>query len=480
MNEYFIGIGGSAMASVAAALAESGEQITGADAHVYPPMSGFLEAKGIVYHDSYSSSHVDLFTAEAEKSRRRFRFVIGNAISRGNPELERVLERKLPYTSLPALIGEECIGERTSLVCTGTHGKTTTTSLAAWVLECAGFAPGFMIGGIPGNFGSGCRLSPSGKVFVTEGDEYDSAFFDKRPKFVHYRPDLLIINNVEFDHADIFGSIDEVVRVFRNVVRIVPGNGLILVNGDDPIALDAARNTHTPVRTFGFTERCDWRAVDIRREDGTLSFGIIPPGEGKGETTRFMLPLPGDFNVRNALGVAAALSALGVQEEVIQKGVASFRGVRRRMELVLEANGITVIDDFAHHPTAIRETLRALRAQYPGKRLRAVFEPRSNTTTRNVFQEELARSFDDADEVLIGPVNRPERYRPEEILDTDRLARDIRERGLAAFAVSRNDELPERVAENLRAGHLVVLLSNGSFGGFATAMIENLRKAASG
>ena len=510
---YFIGIGGTAMAGMAAALAKAGWTVTGSDAGVYPPMSDFLATHGIRYFETFSEANLrDLgfpifdsgsaypFTAERSfpevlpaGGRSRFsdlggraRFpdsgfgasqpliVIGNAVGRGNPEVEAVLRCKLPHTSLAAFAGEECITGRTSLVVTGTHGKTTTAALAAWVLDAAGRAPGFLIGGIPVNFGEGCRPAAAAGIFVSEGDEYDTAFFDKRSKFVHYRPDILIINNIEFDHADIFASIDEIARSFRQVVNLVPDNGLIFVNGDDPRACDVAAGAHTRVERFGLGDDNDWRAVQVEQRNGEMRFAVEHRDGASLQAFRYALPLSGEFNVRNALGVIAAASALGLSAHEIQSGLSTFRSVRRRMEVIAETGGITVIDDFAHHPTAVRETLAALRSRYPGRRLWALFEPRSNSTTRNIFQNELADAFIDADCVIIGAVHRPERYAPGDSLDSGLLLRELADRGIRAFDIPVVDEMVALVLSEARRGDVIALLSNGRFGGAHAKLVHGV------
>ncbi len=474
MDYYFVGIAGTAMASVAAALKAAGHSISGSDAGVYPPMSDFLARQGIPYHDAFHESNIDGFLNDAAAASRPACFVIGNAISRGNPEVERILDLKADFVSLAALAGGELIWGRKSAVFAGTHGKTTTSSLAAWTLESAGRKPGFLIGGMPVNFGRGCRPAPPGGVFVTEGDEYDTAFFDKRSKFVHYRPDIFVINNVEFDHADIFRSIDDVVEAFRMGLRLVPRGGLVLVNGDDARALEAATGAQAAVRTFGLGAGNDWRAAEITIEDGGSSFSALRKDGDSMRGFRFYVPLAGEFNVRNALAVIAALDALEISNHEIEAGFSSFLGVRRRMETAAEARGIIVIDDFAHHPTAVRETVRALRIKYPSARLRIVFEPRSNTTTRNIFQAELAAAFDGADEVVLGPVNRPERYSPEQLLDRDRLAADISSRGPAARAARDPAEAARIVLSDLHEGDVIVVMSNGGFGGMTRMLVNGI------
>ncbi len=445
------------MASVAVALKERGFRVSGSDQNVYPPMSTFLEGRGIEVMNGYAEGNLawdpDLV-------------VIGNAISRGNAEAEAVLERKLRFTSLPELLKEAFLRGRRSLVVTGTHGKTTTTSLLAWVFEHSGRNPGYLIGGIPENLGQGARFTDS-EWFILEGDEYDTAFFDKRSKFVHYLPEVAILNNLEMDHADIFDDLRAIQRSFSHFIRLVPRNGLLLANGDDPNlapVLEGAR--HFPVARFGLRDANDIRATDIDlRPDGSR-FRV-----GDAE---FRIPLVGEFNVRNALGVVACARHCGVTDREIQAAFETFRSVKRRMEVRGDAAGITVVDDFAHHPTAIRETIGALRVRFAGRRLWAVFEPRSNTTRRNVFQKELVHALDAADEVVVAQVARLEQLPPDQRLDPERLIADLGARGREAAYLPTVDAIVEHVKARARAGDVVAVFSNGGFGGIHAALLKRL------
>ncbi|RXK88221.1 UDP-N-acetylmuramate:L-alanyl-gamma-D-glutamyl-meso-diaminopimelate ligase [Chlorobaculum sp. 24CR] len=468
---YFIGIGGSAMASVAVALSHMGHAVTGSDTQLYPPMSTYLESHNIRYFNNFS--------AENLKSASPDLVVVGNAISRGNPDLEYALDRHMELISMPELVRRELIGRHTSIVVAGTHGKTTTTSLAAWLLEAGGLLPGFLIGGIPENFGDGCRpsgLSEPG-FFVTEGDEYDSAFFDKRSKFLHYRPDIAIINNVEFDHADIFDSLDDIKKSFRLLVNLVPSNGLLVVNGDDPNSMEVAAKAFCRVETFGLSGNANWTAAEISADADGTSFTVVRDGEALGRVTA---PLFGNYNVMNALAATAAALRSGVSFESVTRGLASFLRPKRRMELVGEfAGGLTLIEDFAHHPTAVRLTLDAIAERYPGRRIVACFEPRSNTTTRNIFQRELAECFSGAALVVLGKVNRPERYAPEERLDAAQLRRELEAKGKQVFAAG-GEEYPQDIVRFIEAerqpGDVIVLLSNGSFNGLKALLMESFEK----
>ena len=392
---HFIGIGGTAMASAAAAMFDKGFAVTGSDQNVYEPMASFLAAKKIPVMNGYDERHLvskpDLV-------------VIGNAISRGNPEAEYVLDHKLRYCSLAALLAEFFIRGKRSLVVAGTHGKTTTTSLLTWVFEHNGLNPSYLIGGIPNNFSQGARFTDS-EWFIIEGDEYDTAFFDKRSKFIHYQPEIAIVNNLEFDHADIFENLAAVKKTFSHFIRLVPRNGLLLANGDDANLAPLLNENFCPVKRFGLGESNAVRATNVRLGPTASEFEI--------PSAKFHLNLAGEFNVRNALAVVAAAKHCGLANKQIQSAFETFKGIKRRMEVRGIAGGVTVIDDFGHHPTAIRETLRALRLKYPSQKLWAIFEPRSNTTRRNVFQTELAESFAQADGVVVSQVARLELLKPE-------------------------------------------------------------------
>src|SRR5439155_12301029 len=368
---HFLGICGTAMGSVAAALYERGFTVTGSDENVYPPMSTFLEQRNIALFSGYRAENIP---AKADV------VVIGNAIKRGNPEAEAILNRKLFYLSLPEVLKNYFLRERHNLVVTGTHGKTTTTALLTWIMDFARHQPSYMIGGIPRNFGQGARVNQS-KFFVIEGDEYDTAFFDKRSKFSHYLPELLIVNNIEFDHADIFKNLDEIKLSFRRLLNIVPQNGMVLLNGDDPKCVEVAKDCLAQMIEVGFSKNCAQRIREVAYSPEGSRFKL-------GEET-FEIPLVGEFNVRNAAMAAMAARFYDVPKLKIDTAFKGFAGIARRLELRGEARGVKVIDDFGHHPTAVAHTLQALRHRYRGHRLWAVFEPRSNTTRRAVFQQQL-------------------------------------------------------------------------------------------
>jgi UDP-N-acetylmuramate: L-alanyl-gamma-D-glutamyl-meso-diaminopimelate ligase len=456
---HFLGICGTAMGSVAAALRERGFVVTGSDESVYPPMSTFLESKGIALFSGYRPENIP---EDADV------IVIGNAMKRGNPEVEAVLNRKLFYVSLPEALKEWFLRGRHNLVVSGTHGKTTTTSLLAWILIVAKLDPSYMIGGIPANLGKGALFNDS-KHFVIEGDEYDSAFFDKRSKFVHYLPELLIVNNIEFDHADIFNNLDEVKLSFRRLFNIVPQNGMILLNGDDPNCVDVARQLQplmAQIEEVGMGPNCARKISDVTYTTDGSHFSL--------GSDRFDMPLIGEFNVRNAAMAISAARFYGVSLEKIREALASFKGIARRQEVRGEVRGITVIDDFAHHPTAIRETLRGLQHRYPGARIWAVFEPRSNTTRRAVFQHELPDALKLADGVFISQIARLEQIPEKERLDPQAVMKAIAESGRPAFYEPDAAHIIEKLVPLLKSKDVVAIFSNGGFDGIHGKLLERL------
>jgi len=457
---HFVGICGTAMASTAVALKNRGFMVTGSDLNPYPPMSTFLAEHGIDVLPGYSEDHL---------AHRPDLVVIGNAISRGNPEAEYCLEQKLRYCSLPELVRETFLRGKRCIVVTGTHGKTTTAALLAWVFEYNGLRPGFLIGGLPLNFEGGARFTDS-EWFIIEGDEYDTAFFDKRSKFVHYLPECVILNNLEFDHADIFPDLAAIQRSFEQLIRLIPRNGLLLANGDDPHVRPLLDVRFCPVRQFGFGDHNAVRAFNLQLGAGASQFEI--------PSYRFHINLPGEFNVRNALAVVACAKHYGLSNRQIQSAFDTFLGVRRRLEVRGVADGVTVIDDFAHHPTAIRVTLEALRLKYPRQRLWAVFEPRSNTTRRRVFQNDLPAAFGAADCVLIAQVARLEQLPAEERLDPEKLVADLRAAGKQALHLPEVESIVAHLARETEGGDVVVILSNGGFGGIHEKLLDRLQRRA--
>jgi UDP-N-acetylmuramate: L-alanyl-gamma-D-glutamyl-meso-diaminopimelate ligase len=453
---HFVGICGTAMASAAAAMHEKGIKVTGSDQNVYPPMSTFLAERKIEVISGY---------AEQNLAHKPDLVVIGNAISRGNPEAEYVLDHKLRYCSLPELLKEFFIRGKRSLVVSGTHGKTTTASLLTWVFEHNGLRPSFLIGGIPNNLGQGARFTDS-EWFIIEGDEYDTAFFDKRSKFLHYLPEVAIINNLEFDHADIFADLEAIKTSFQHFIRLVPRNGLLLGNGDDTRLAPLLNVTHCPVKRFGLDEGNAVQAFNIRYGPTATDFEI--------PSFKFRMNLVGELNVRNALAVVACAKHCGLKNHQIQSAFDTFKGIKRRMEMRGIAGGVSVLDDFGHHPTAIRETLRALRIKYPHQKVWAIFEPRSNTTRRNVFQTELAESFGDADAVVVSQVARLEQLPAEQRLSPEKLMTDLKAAGKQAAYLSDVDAIVAHIAQNAQGGEVVCVFSNGGFGGIHTKLLERL------
>jgi UDP-N-acetylmuramate: L-alanyl-gamma-D-glutamyl-meso-diaminopimelate ligase len=453
---HFVGIGGTAMASAAAAMRDKGYAVTGSDQNVYPPMSTFLAERKIPVMPGY---------AEPNLAHQPDLVVIGNAISRGNPEAEFILEKKLRYCSLPELLKEFFIRGKRSLVVAGTHGKTTTTSLLAWVFEHNGLNPSYLIGGIPNNFSQGARFTDS-EWFIIEGDEYDTAFFDKRSKFVHYLPEIAIVNNLEFDHADIFENVAAIQTTFKRFINLIPRNGQLFANGDDPLLAPLLNVTHCPVKRFGLGEANAWRAYNL-----TLAPTVT---EFETPSFKFRINLLGELNVRNALGVVAAARHCGLKNHQIQSAFDTFKGIKRRMEVRGVSGGVTVVDDFGHHPTAIRETLRALRVKFQGRKIWAIFEPRTNTTRRNVFQTELVSAFADADAVVISQVARLEQLPPEERLDPARLMQELQASGKASAYLPDADAIVAHVAKNAGGGDVVCVFSNGGFGGIHNKLLERL------
>src|SRR5438309_6718683 len=454
---HFLGIGGTAMGAVAAALRERGFTVTGSDENVYPPMSTFLEGKGVTLHQGYRAENIP---ADAEI------IVIGNAIVRGNPEVEAVLNRKLYYVSLPEILKQFFLRGRHNLVVTGTHGKTTTTALLAWIMTSAKMNPGYVIGGIPKNLGQGAALHDS-KHFVIEGDEYDSAFFDKRSKFVHYLPELVIVNNIEFDHADIFNNLDEIKLSFKRLLNIVPQNGMVLVNGDDHNCVEVAKDCLAQMVEVGFSKNCAQRIRDVTYSPEGSQFKL-------GDDV-YEIPLVGEFNVRNAAMAASAARFYDVPRAKIDNALKSFSGIARRQEVRGEAGGVKVIDDFGHHPTAIAQTLQALRQRYQSQRIWAIFEPRSNTTRRAVFQKELPEALKVADGVFIAQVARLEQIPEAERLNPEEVVKEISEDGRPAFYEKNADAIIDRIMPLLKPEDVVVVLSNGGFDNIHEKLLARLK-----
>jgi UDP-N-acetylmuramate: L-alanyl-gamma-D-glutamyl-meso-diaminopimelate ligase len=467
MHYHLIGICGTAMASLAGMLQARGHKVTGSDQNVYPPMSTQLEELGIEILNGYRAENADI-GADCT--------VVGNAISRGNAELEEVLNRKLLYRSQAEIVKEEFIRGRRSLVVAGTHGKTTTTSIATWVMETGGLNPSFLVGGIVQNFGASFRVTDS-QFFVIEGDEYDTAYFDKKPKFMHYLPEIAIVNNIEFDHADIYRDLWEIKYQFSRLMNLVPGNGRLIVGIDSPVAREVLEEMSgklfTQIETFGTSDDARWQARYIDFSGDTTRFTVFRDGTSWGE---FETHLIGEFNVRNCLAVIIAADAWGISKEKIQEAFNTFKSVKRRMEVRGVEKGVTVIDDFAHHPTAVEETLKALRLKYADKRLIAVFEPRSWSSRLAVFQEPYSKAFTYADYVIIaGVYNTSKASELGKVLDVDELVNDIELQGKPAFAFADADTIIEHLAPELKDGDVVAIMSNGGFGGIHEKILNVLK-----
>ncbi len=460
------------MASLAGMLQARGHRVTGSDENVYPPMSTMLERLGIPILRGYDAAHL---TPAPDC------VVVGNAIPRGNPEIEETLNRKLSYRSLPEVLTEEFIRDRRSLVVTGTHGKTTTTSLAAWVMDRGGLDPSFLVGGVVQNFGASFRVTDS-DYFIIEGDEYDTAYFDKGPKFMHYLPELAIVNNIEFDHADIYPTLDAVKLAFRRFMNTVPGNGRLIVGWDSPhvreVVSEMGERLFTQLETFGTSGDARWQARDIDHSGGMTRFRVFCDSR---EWASFQVPLIGSFNVLNSLAAVIAADAWGVERKAIAEALATFKSVRRRCEVRGEVNGVTVIDDFAHHPTAVRETLTALRLKYKDRRIIAVFEPRSRTSCHATFQDDYVSAFGAADYVIISRVFDAQRAAEMGgVLDTAKLIDDIAGQNKPAFSITDVDEIVQRLRAELRSGDVVAIMSNGGFGGIHEKLLIALQGAPAG
>ncbi len=471
---HLIGICGTAMASLAGMLQERGFRVTGSDAASYPPMSTFLESLGIPVAQPFAEANLG-----SHSDPRPDLVVVGNALSRGNVELERLLDERIPFCSLPQILHDEFLVGKDVLVVAGTHGKTTTTSMLAWIFETAGLQPSFLIGGIAENFGRSFGLG-DGKHFILEGDEYDTAFFDKGPKFLHYFPDSVILTSVEFDHADIYKDLDAVETAFKRLVNLVPRRGRIVAfdpgqsPGESPAeSIDRClKKAFCPVERYGASARADWKIANLKLNAERTSWSVLRDGKRWAD---FEFPLGGEYNVWNATAAAALAANYEIPKAVIARALQTFRSVKRRLEVKAEVNGITIIDDFAHHPTAIEQTIRALRARYPHSRLWVVLEPRSNTMRRNVLQDALARSLALADRVVIAAIFKSEAIPEAERLDLNRVIGEIQKRGKQARILADADAIVNAIAPELRERDVVAILSNGGFGGIYEKLPQRLR-----
>lgn len=465
---YLIGICGTAMASLAGMLQKRGLEVAGSDESIYPPMSTYLEALGIPILEGYTGEHLETFRPDL--------VVVGNAIARTNPEAAAVLERDLPYLSMPEAIYQLFIRGKHSVVVTGTHGKTSTTSLMAWLLEAAGRDPSYMVGGIPVNFGHNFKLG-EGDHFVIEGDEYNTAFFDRGPKFLHYQADSLIINNIEFDHADIYDNLDSIIDAFRKAVEALGSEDRVIANGDDEHVGPLRKHTEAEWVTFGFSESCDVRPRDISFTPEGARFEVDWQGKPWAEFTTTM---SGRHNVANALAGLTVGRLLGLSAEELQNGLGSFKGIKRRMEVRGIERGVTVIDDFAHHPTAVETTLRGAKESYPGRRIWALFEPRSISAARKEFEEAYTRSFEVADRVIVGPVFHRERFESryglDKMMDVPAVVDRLSRAGVPSRHQEDFDEIARTVASEAEEGDVVIVMSSGAFGGVHGKILDGLRE----
>jgi UDP-N-acetylmuramate: L-alanyl-gamma-D-glutamyl-meso-diaminopimelate ligase len=469
---HLIGVCGTAMASLAGMLKERGFRVTGSDAAAYPPMSDFLASLKIPVAQPFDAKNLEPCPDLV---------VVGNAISRGNPELEELLDKRIPFCSLPQLLHEEFLRDKEVLVVAGTHGKTTTTSMLAWIFHSAGLQPSFLIGGIAENFGSSFHLG-EGKHFIIEGDEYDTAFFDKGPKFLHYFPDSVILTSVEFDHADIYKDLDAVETAFKRLVNLIPRRGRIVafdgVAGGVKESASLERTLQKafcPVARYGAGSHSDWRVTDLKFELSRTTWSVLRNGEHWHD---FEFALAGEYNVWNATAAAALAAESGISKDVIATALKTFKSVKRRLEVRALVNGVTIIDDFAHHPTAIAGTLKALRERYPGSRLWAILEPRSNTLRRRVLQNDLARSLALADEVVVAGVFRSEAVPENERLELPELAASIQGHGRSARLAADSDAIVDMISSELCSGDVVAILSNGGFGGIYEKLPARLKSLA--
>jgi len=449
---HFSGIGGTAMVAGARLAVEAGWEVRGSDQPLYPPTSDMVAALGVPVAVGYAAENLDWDPDVV---------VLGNVLSRGHPEVEAVLERRMRYVSLPEWLKDVVLRPRRPVVIAGTHGKTTTTALTAYALDRAGLSPGYLIGGQPLDFAHSAHLGPEGAPFVIEGDEYDTAFFDKRAKFFHYVPEIAVVTSIEFDHGDIYKDLAEIERAFQLMLRQIPKNGWLLVCADDPGAAALAKHAFCQVASYGLSPSADWRG----QSNGVGGHDVLTVSHFDQKWTEFAPPLAGRHNILNTIAAVAVAGILGADPAAIESAMPQFQGVKRRLEVFLEAWGMTFVDDFAHHPTAIRETLAAARGRWPGRRIWALFEPRSNTVVTNRFQREITDALALADRVGVGPIYRVEKIPTETRLDRDAVVNELRARGVEARYADRVEELVDDVTEYGRDGDVILIMSNGAFGG---------------
>ena len=460
-NIHLIAICGTAMGSLAAMLKSQGYEVSGSDEHVYPPMSTFLESQGINVIKGFSADNL---------SPKPDLVIIGNAMSRGNVEVETVLDEKIPYTSVADALKQFFIQGKSSIVVSGTHGKTTTSSITAWLLENGGKDPGFLIGGIPKNFDQGFKIGKS-DLFVVEGDEYDTAFFDKAAKFFHYMPETLIVNNIEFDHADIYDDLDQIKTAFKRLINLVPRNGLLLANIEDDIVMDLASKPFSSVQTFGMQKDAYWLAANIEFFEEYTSFDILKHGE---LFTTASVCLTGYHNIRNVLAATGAAHFYGLGPEQIKQGLSTFENIVKRLEVKAVVNDIAVYDDFAHHPTKVKSTINGLRCRFPESKIWAIFEPRTATSKRSIMEEEYSVAFDDADITIIAPLYLPHKVAEDKRLSAESLVAKIEKRDKEAYYMTSVPHIVEFVTEKAKSGDKILIMSNGAFENIHQLIIDKL------
>jgi UDP-N-acetylmuramate: L-alanyl-gamma-D-glutamyl-meso-diaminopimelate ligase len=459
---HLLGIGGTGMGSLARLFVESGYRVSGSDGRLYPPMSDQLALLKIKIYEGYSASNIDDLPDLV---------VIGNVITKDNPEAQEVLKRGIPYLSMPQAVTSFFIKDKTSIVVAGTHGKTTTSTLLTWLFTKAGEDPGFLVGGVGNNFGSSAHQG-NGRIFVVEGDEYDTAFFDKGPKFLHYLPKVVLLTSIEFDHADIYRDLGHLKTSFEKLISIIPPDGLLIAWGEDENIRNVIGGAKARVVTYGLKEGSDYFAGNVSLSEHGTEFDLIGPKI----RTRFRTPLFGEHNLLNVIGSLALLCEYGIDKDKIQEGLDTFEGVRRRQELAGEIGSVAVIDDFAHHPTAVKKTIQSVRQRYPGRRLWAVFEPRSNTSRRSVFEKEFISALSSADRVLIAQIFKPEKIPEGERLNVQFVADTLMKNGIDSHYIPDNDHLLEFLLRNVSANDVVLFMSNGEFDALPRRLVDGLKK----
>lgn len=459
---HLVGIGGTGMGSLARLFVESGYRVTGSDEKLYPPMSDQLARLKIKIYEGYSASNLRSPPDLA---------VIGNVITKNNPEAQEVLKRGIPYLSMPQAVTRFFIKDKTSIVVAGTHGKTTTSTLLSWLFTRAGEDPGFLIGGVGNNF-SGSAHQGNGRIFVIEGDEYDTAFFDKGPKFLHYLPRVVLLTSIEFDHADIYRDLEHLKSSFEKLVSIIPPDGLLIAWGEDKNVKSIMGLAKARVVTYGLHKGSDYFVKNVSLTERGTEFELVGPKIG----AKFHTSLFGEHNLLNVVGSLALLSEYGIDKDKIQEGLDTFEGIRRRQELVGEIQSVVIIDDFAHHPTAVEKTIKSIRQRYPDRRLWAVFEPRSNTSRRSVFKSEFVKALSFADRVLIARIFKPEKIPENERLNVQSVADILMKKGIDSHYIPDNDHLLEFLLRNVSRNDVILFMSNGEFDNLPRRLAEGLKK----